>query len=48
MKRPDREYDDSLIEALTFDEDESAESAQVGTGDDLAQGSDLLIGQSVT
>ncbi|GAA4507934.1 hypothetical protein GCM10023191_067060 [Actinoallomurus oryzae] len=29
MNRPDWEYDDSLIEALTFDEDESAESARV-------------------
>jgi hypothetical protein len=36
MKRPGREYDDSLIEALTFDEGRVAESAQVGTGDDLA------------
>jgi hypothetical protein len=48
MKRPEREYDDSLIEALTFPEDEAAESSQVSTGDDLAQGSDLLIGQSDT
>jgi hypothetical protein len=48
MKRPEREYDDSLIEALTFPEDEAAESSQVSTGDNLAQGSDLLIGQSDT
>jgi hypothetical protein len=46
MKRPERDYDDSLIEALTFESDATDTSAQVSAGDDLAQGSDLLMGQS--
>lgn len=48
MKRPEHDYDDSLIEALAFDEDDAAESPQVSAGDDLAQGSDLLMCQSDT
>lgn len=48
MKRPEREYDDSLIEALTFAEDTLSTSPQVSAGDDLAQGSNLLMGQSDT